>query len=174
MSAVLEEIDRWFERIARTLAWAAAILLLATAALNAIEIIRRLAVGHSFAWMTTLSVFLMVWMVFVGISSAYMTRSDIRLTYFVSKFPLPFRRVIGVILSCIMVLFAAFLIRYAADLIPLQVQRDRITGIPRYMYTVPVVIAAFFIGISALRDLIMLISNKWEVIIKESDEGGIL
>ena len=171
MSAVLEQLDRWFERMGRSLAWVAAALLLATAALNAVEIIRRVIMGHSFAWMTTLSVFLMVWMVFVGISSAYMTRSDIRLTYFVSKFTLPLRRVVGVLLSCIMVLFAAFLVRYAADLVPLQAQRDRITGIPRYMYTVPVVIAAFFIGISALRDLLMLVSKEWEVVIRDSDES---
>lgn len=83
------------------------------------NVVARYATNYSFAFTEEYSVFLLVFMTFVGTSAACAGNEHIRITFFVHRLPRPWRQVCGIIVllatTCMfsLILFYGFRVTYA-------------------------------------------------------------
>jgi TRAP-type transport system small permease protein len=79
LSAILERINGWVEKVAVNLAWA---MLLAITLLNIVQVFYRYVLNNALSWSEEASLWMMVWITFVIVPVAYHKGLNISMMFF--------------------------------------------------------------------------------------------
>jgi TRAP-type C4-dicarboxylate transport system permease small subunit len=120
--------------------------------LYSLDVIRRTLTQKSITWVPSLALLLFSWLVFLGIGPVYAKHEDIAVSFFVQKLPKRYSRFVRIIVGVIVIGFFLFVLRYIPVLIPLQLQSDPVLPIPRYFFTLPLIIGAFTVILATIRN----------------------
>lgn len=133
--------DKIMKRMSEIMLTIAAISLIATITVNAVEIFRRFAFDASFYWIQDVTLLGMMWFIFPGMVMISYKGTDVFVDIFINRFPPKVRNVVQ-ILNDIMVMVICFvLFYYSCKLLILRMGKSMLTSeIPYFWYTLAMVI----------------------------------
>ncbi|MCH3918242.1 MAG: TRAP transporter small permease [Spirochaetia bacterium] len=111
---------KFIEYSKRLLEIVCGILLIALTIVIFAQVFSRFVLHHSFAWAEEASIYMMIWMVFLGTSVNVLKESNIRIDFFIRLFPESVQKIIGIVSDLICIGFIAILCRQSFLIVKLN------------------------------------------------------
>lgn len=134
-------------------------LLLVMVTIAFVNVVSRFTFQFSIAFIEELEIYLYVWLVLLGSSSAFKRWKHLSVTILVDRFPQKMQKGINILISVFTISFFAILFYYSLQ----QVRMERLMGVtstsmdvPMWFYTVGVPIGCVLIIIRVIQRIIFL------------------
>lgn len=134
--------------------------------LNLSEIVLRATINYSLIWIQDITLLLLAWMIFTGVSCIVYEKKDIVVSFIYEKMPSGLQKGTDFI-STLLILFFLIFFSYNCYLLILKQVGDVTlsSGVPLQLYTIPVLV-------NALTNLIIYLRELGQVF--RSRKGGIV
>ena len=133
--------DKIMKKMAEFMLMIAAISLVATIAVNAVEIFRRFAFNASFYWIQDVTLLGMMWFIFPGMVMISYKGTDVFVDIFITKFPPRIQKVVQILNDIMVMVICSILFYYSYKLLILRIGKSMLTSeIPYFWYTLAMVI----------------------------------
>ncbi|WP_281974660.1 TRAP transporter small permease [Halobacillus litoralis] len=152
--------------LSRCFQYIAMICLAVMVAMNAWEITARYLWGSSFRWIQEISLLLISWTVFMGFTQVVINKQDIAVDYFVNLMPQKGQTIIRVVNDFFLAIsYMILLVITIQMVISHATQTTLIMGMPKYLYTLPLVC---MLTVLSLNSIYLLF--KWVVMFQNSKQ----
>ena len=133
--------NKIMKKMAEFMLTIAAISLVATIAVNAVEIFRRFAFDASFYWIQDVTLLGMMWFIFPGMVMISYKGTDVFVDIFITKFPPRVQKVVQILNNIMVMVICSILFYYSYKLLILRLGKSMLTSeIPYFWYTLAMVI----------------------------------
>lgn len=133
--------NKIMKKMAEFMLMIAAISLVATIAVNAVEIFRRFAFDASFYWIQDVTLLGMMWFIFPGMVMISYKGTDVFVDIFITKFPPRVQKVVQILNNIMVMVICSILFYYSYKLLILRLGKSMLTSeIPYFWYTLAMVI----------------------------------
>ncbi|MDY3282360.1 TRAP transporter small permease [Dysosmobacter sp.] len=133
--------DRIMKKMSEVMLLIAAISLILTITVNAVEIFRRFAFNASFYWIQDVTLLGMMWFIFPGMVMISYKGTDVYVDIFISRFPPKIREIVQIVNDVMVMAICSVLFYYSCQLLILRLGKSMLTSeIPYFWYTLAMVI----------------------------------
>ena len=125
------------------------------------DIIRRMIVNRSVVWIPHAGLMMYVWVIFIGIGPLFYKREQIQVEYFVQLLPAKMKIIIQLLGNFLVLSFFIIILWHIPKLISLQLNIDIVLPVPRYFYTLPLIIGSITIILVEIKNILKIISTQF-------------
>ena len=154
------------ERVVQAASYALGILLLIAAFINVANVIARYVFRRPFIWGEEIILYLVIWLVFIGVPVAAWRHLHLRMDVVYEWFPPALRRVVGIVIALTTLWLCAqmvFLSWRVIALLQLNNQRSAAAGVPMFVVYWAIPIGFGLLALVSLVQLLGYLSGTQDV-----------
>ena len=150
-------LNRILKKIVAIETIASMILFMIVVFLYSFDIVRRMIVNKSVAWIPHTGLMIYVWVIFIGIGPLFYKGEEIRVEYFVNLLPKNIHRIIRLLAYVFDIIFFSIVLYFIPKLISLQTRLDVVLPVPRYFYSLPLIISGLTVILAEINSILHFI-----------------
>ena len=159
--------------------WVPAILMLAMVVVVMIEVITRL-LGDPIIWGEEVAIWIMIWIIFFGLSYAFKDGGLVAVDFFVSKMKPRTQKVANIVSMVLTAVYFGLLLASAVGYFFYLKEKEAtypMTGLPNNITTIAVIIGCVFAVVFAVRQMVVFIktpADKEDLsnVANKTEDGG--
>jgi len=114
-------------------------------------------VGKSVVWIPQAGLMFYVWVIFLGIAPLFFKGEQIRVEYFVNLLPKKYVKIDKLLVHILDIIFFSIILYFTPKLISLQLSPDIVLPVPRYFYSIPLLITSVTVILIEINNILCLI-----------------
>jgi len=160
MAKFIKFLNRFLKNIIAIETTVSMVLFMIVVFAYSIDIVRRMIVHRSVTWIPHTGLMIYVWVIFIGIGPLFFKGEQIRVEYFVNLLSQKYYRIVRFLVAILDIIFFFIILYFIPKLISVQLTPDIVLPVPRYLYTLPLIIPGFTIILVEIHSILNFLNTE--------------